>query len=611
MCGILGGINIEEAALQAALPLLHHRGPDEHGSIRYENTGLLHTRLSILDREGGQQPFIYNNLSVILNGEIYNHLDLRKQYNLKCRTRSDVETLIVLYERFGTDILNELEGMFAFAIFDRKSRILLLVRDRAGKKPLYYYGDETRFAFASELNTLRTLGNFRINYQKIFQYLCFSLSGSATPYEGIQELPAGSFLKVDTTSLQYKISRWWSIEDKYYSDGKRSLSENIEILRSLLDKSVSDRLHNSDLEVGALLSGGIDSGLIVAFASNHVQSLKTFTISIDGQYDEAPLAEMVSLKYGTSHTTMRISYNELQQEIENILAAFGEPFGDSSAIPAYLISREAKKYVTVLLNGDGADELFGGYRRYVPFASYDFFKSRRLKRSLFKIISAALPFPERKNSNYNYLYRLANLASKTPLECYLSSTVDSFTGFEKYLKYREHPFMEMESYLEHLNITELSGLRKIMLLDFVYQLPDDFLVKMDIITMANSLEGRSPFLSKHMLEFAPSVEDNQKIRGTTTKYILREMAKNYLPGCIPAQPKRGFEVPLRKWIEQDLREMVADYLSGCPFVSEFIEEDFINALLANKAPVPPEKRAKMLWYMLALEVWYRKCYLKQ
>lgn len=611
MCGILGGVNLEFEVLQKAIYLMLHRGPDEQGSIRYENISLLHARLSILDREGGRQPFVYKHLSIVLNGEIYNHGELRKQYNLNCRTRSDVETLLHLYERFGISILNDLDGMFAFAIYDDREKTILLARDRAGKKPLYYFRNGDHFGFASELNALHSIGEFGINHQMIFQYLRFSFIGSSTPYTGIHELPAGSILTLDTRTLRHELRSWWSIEEKYFLLGRHSLPENIEIISNLLEKSVAARLQNSDLEVGTLLSGGIDSGLITAFAARQSTSLRTFTISIDGQYDEAPLAEMVAQKFSTSHSTIRISYNDLQQEIEKILTAFGEPFGDSSAIPAYLVSREAKKHVTVLLNGDGADELFGGYRRYVPFACYDFFKNGKLLKSFAKIVSAVLPFPDKKQSHYNYLYRLAELSSRSPLECYLSSTVDTFSGFEENLKINGNPFDDLDSYLEKLNKTNLSGLRKIMLLDFVFQLPGDFLVKMDIASMANSLEGRSPFLSRDLLEFAPTVADTQKINGTTTKFILRELAKIHLPEIIPAQPKRGFEVPLRKWIENDLNEMVFDYLSGNPFVSEFVNYDFIKTLLANRAPVPPEKRAKMLWYMLALEVWYRRCYLKQ
>jgi asparagine synthase (glutamine-hydrolysing) len=609
MCGILGGINIERGVLLNSLPLLRHRGPDEEGSFTFDNVNFLHARLSIQDLTFGHQPFNHNEFTIIYNGEIYNHLELRKKHNLICKTRSDTETLIQLYENFGINALQETDGMFAFAILDKKKRKLILARDRAGKKPLYYFCRNGKFVFGSELNALRIIDQFGINYENINQYLRFSCTGNSTPYEGIFELEAGSFLTVDITTLQLEHKRWWSILDYYHKPGKRSKNDTLEELGSLLDQSISSRLISSDLEVGAFLSGGIDSGLITAYASRHVSNLKTFTVAFEGQYDESGLAETVSKRYGTEHNMINISFTNLDTEIEKILFNYGEPFGDSSAIPSFFVSREAKKYVTVILNGDGADELFGGYRRYVPFARFDFFKSNRYLRSIPRKIASIMPFPDDKHNTYDYIYRLFELAGKTPLKCYLSSTVDTFEGYENVLTSSLCPFNELGKFIDLLNQQDLSGLQKIMITDFQFLLPNDLLVKMDIATMANSLEGRSPFLSRYLMEFAPSMDDKYKINGITTKYILRELANTHLPSEIVSQPKRGFEVPLRKWIESDLKEMINDYLTGKTFSEEFVDKKFILNLLENKAHVSPEKRAKMLWYMMALEIWHRKCYL--
>jgi asparagine synthase (glutamine-hydrolysing) len=611
MCGILGGINIDKEVLVDALPLLSHRGPDDQGYIFFDNVGLLHTRLSIQDLVFGKQPFCYNGLTLIFNGEVYNHIELRKKYDLNCTTNSDAETFIKLYERNGIESLHEVDGMFAFAIFDQRKRTLVLARDRAGKKPLYYFCRDGKLAFSSELNALGSIAAFGINYQNINQYLRYCFTGSSTPYQDIFELEAGSYITVDIDNLRLQYGKWWSILDFYQRPLKSNIHDALEILDSLLNKSVSIRLSSSDLEVGAFLSGGIDSGLITSIASRYVSKLKTFTVAFDGQYDESKLAELVSRKYDTEHNLIRISFNQLSTDIENILSKYGEPFGDSSAIPSYYVSREAKKYLTVTLNGDGADELFAGYRRYVPFAWYDFLSPERLFRGFFRNVTSVLPFPDEKQSKYNYIYRLSDLAGKDPLQSYLSSTVDTFEGYENMLISGENPFNDLNNFVESMNVSQLSGLQKIMCIDFEYQLPNDLLEKMDIATMANSLEGRSPFLSKDILEFAPSLNDNFKIKGLTTKYILRELAKKYLPNEIVVQPKRGFEVPLKKWMETDLREMVNDYLSGATFSEEFVKKQFIRELLENKASVAPEKRAKMLWYMLALEIWYRKCYLHE
>ncbi|HBE42176.1 MAG TPA: asparagine synthase (glutamine-hydrolyzing) [Bacteroidales bacterium] len=610
MCGILGGINIENERLLKALPLLKHRGPDEKGVFFFKNIGLLHTRLCIQDIKSGHQPFKYEDLVLIYNGEIYNHLELRVKYNLVCKTKSDAETLIMLYHKLGFEVLHELDGMFAFAIYDMRTRTISLARDRAGKKPVYYYCRDGKFAFGSELNALRHLDSFEIDYKNIYQYLRYSCTAGSTPYKDICELEAGTWASIDINSLELRLERWWSIFDFYQKQESVKFNDALLELNNLLNKSVSSRLFSSDLEVGAFLSGGIDSGIITAIASNHISKLKTFTIGFEGMYDESELAEIVSRRYDTEHIQIGITFGDLSNDIEQILSNYGEPFGDSSAIPSFLISREAKKYISVVLNGDGADELFAGYRRYVPFAHFDLFKTGNTTRTLAGVIASFLPFPRNKQSKYNYIYRLLELAGKVPLMSYLSSTVDTFEGYENMLNNDSHPFDVMKTFIEEINNSGLSGLQKIMCIDFQFLLPNDLLVKMDIATMANSLEGRSPFLSKEILEYAPLLDDSYKIRGLNTKFILRELAKKYLPKVITSQPKRGFEVPLKKWIETDLRELVFDYLSGNTLSQEFVNKNFIMNLLENRASVAPEKRAKMLWYMMALEIWYRKCYLK-
>lgn len=319
---------------------------------------------------------------------------------------------------------------------------------------------------------------------------------------------------------------------------------------------------------------------------------------------------MVAKKYNTIHSTIKISYSDLLNDLEKILSNYGEPFSDSSAIPSYYVSREAKKHLTVILNGDGADELFGGYRRYVPFSKIDFFKERNSYHSLFRSISSSLPYPKHKKQTYNYIYRFFDFAGKSPLNSYLSATIDSFEGYEHNFISPHNPFIEIENKISCLNDMNISGLKKIMCLDFNYLFANDLLVKMDIATMAHSLEGRTPYLSKNIIEFAPSINDKYKINGISTKFLLRELAKTYLPKELVNQPKRGFEVPLLNWIEHDLKEILFDYLSGTTISEYFIKKDFIRNVLEKKINIMPEKRAKMLWTLLALEIWYKKCYKK-
>jgi asparagine synthase (glutamine-hydrolysing) len=430
----------------------------------------------------------------------------------------------------------------------------------------------------------------------------------------VLELEAGSYLEIDCISLSVTKAKWWDINTFYRQKNDDNFSEGLEKTDSFLNAAVKRRLESSDLEVGCFLSGGIDSGLITAIASQANRSLKTFTVSFDGEYNEAPLAKLVADKYQTQHTEIPISFSHLKNDLEGILCNYGEPFFDSSAIPSYYVSKEAKKYVTVILNGDGADELFGGYRRYVPFAQYDFFRASKWVKSIAGCVLRILPFPNRKKSMYNYLYRLASFASKDNINIYLSAGVDIMEGFETNLQQEESLYLqEIRNDFYQTANNPVSGLKKIMNLDFNINLFGDLLVKMDIATMANSLEGRSPFLSKELLEYIPGINDEFKINGKITKKLLRELAKRYLPESSIMQPKRGFEVPLINWVEQDLNEMILDYVcSNTSLSKHFFKTDyFINTLINKSKKVSPEKRAKILWTLFCMEVWYKKVYLGQ
>jgi asparagine synthase (glutamine-hydrolysing) len=551
--------------------------------------------------------------TIVFNGEIYNHSELRKQFDITGSTSSDTETLLLLYDRFGNEFLQYLDGMFVFVIHDKIKDQLFIVRDRAGEKPFYYYYDHKKFVFASELNCLNTMASLEIETANFYQYLRLgSFYRQFTPYKNVTELRAGSFLIVDCKSLCVTETRWWNINDYYQKVNKDSFDESLKKTDHFLHKAVQRRLESSDLEVGSFLSGGIDSGLVTAIASEYNNKLKTFTVSFDNEYDEAPLAKLVAEKYKTQHTEIKISFETLKHDLEKILSNYGEPFFDSSAIPSYYVSKEAKKYVTVILNGDGADELFGGYRRYVPFSHYDFFKKNFLVRKGASFFKQALPSSNNKKSFYNYLYRLASLASNSGLEIYLSAGVDIFEDYQQFIIDPGFDYLEqLRKDFDKIANSDLSGLKKIMNLDFDTNLFDDLLVKIDIATMANSQEGRSAFLSKELLEYVPSLPDNYKIKGKTTKFILRQLAVKYLPDILINQPKRGFEIPLKKWVDNELREPVFDYLSsGNNFYRNVVHEKFVHDLLNKKIKVPEEKRAKILWTLLSLEIWYKKVYVE-
>ena len=606
MCGLAGMVN-SGFSYDAVVKIMGHRGPDEHNGYKHDNVNLFHLRLSILDIAGGSQPMSLGDRYVIIfNGEIYNHQEIRKQFNLNGVTSSDTETLLLLYDKLGTHFLQYLDGMFVFVIHDKTKNELFIARDRAGKKPFYYYSDNKKIGFASELNCLHEMVRPEVEPENFYHYLRLgSFYRHLTPYKNVKELEAGTFLKINCSSLTITEKRWWNILDFYNIQNKDSLEESLQKTDGYLHQAVKRRIESSDLEVGSFLSGGIDSGLVTAIASQYNNKLKTFTVSFEGEYDEAPLARLVAEKYNTLHTEIKISFSNLRNDIEKILINYGEPFFDSSAIPSYYVSHEAKKHVTVVLNGDGADELFGGYRRYVPFARYDFFKKNNLVKKGASFIKSGMPEAHNKKSLYNYLYRLASLASKSNLEIYLSAGVDIFEDYTQHIIDPGFDYLDpLKNDFNKIATSNLSGLKKIMNLDFDTNLFSDLLVKMDIATMANSLEGRSAFLSKELLEYIPGISDAYKIKGKTTKYLLRQLAVKYLPSVLINQPKRGFEIPLKSWIDKELKAPVTDYLSSSQcFYKNFVQQNFVQDLLNKKVKISDEKRAKILWTLFSMEVW--------
>lgn len=613
MCGIAGAVNFK-LVYKDIDQNMFHRGPDEQAGFIVDNVDLYHLRLSILDIEGGKQPMHLNErYTIIFNGEIYNHNEIRSLLHLKGKTASDTETLLLLYQKYGADFLQYLEGMFAFALYDQQEKKLFIARDRAGKKPLYYYNDGKKIVFASELNCLKGLLPLHIEESNFYHYLRLgSFYGALTPYKNVSELKAGHFLFIDCTTLAINNRCWWSINDFYKQTHTDSFEESLEKVDDYLNAAVKRRVESSDLEVGSFLSGGIDSGLTTAIASKYNNRIKTFTVSFDGEYDEAPLAKLVAEKYQTNHTEIKISFDNLKNDLEKICSNYGEPFFDSSAIPSYYVSAAAKKHLTVILNGDGADELFGGYRRYVPFAKYDFFNSNHFIKNAAALTKNILPPGNNKKSKYNYFYRLLSLASKNSLEIYLSAGVDIMENYEANIMNHGVDYLQpMRADFNLVANAPISGLRKIMNIDFNTTLFTDLLVKMDIANMANSLEGRSPFLCRELLEYAPGMDDSFKIHGSSTKYLLRQLAKKYLPAELINQPKRGFEIPLKKWVEQELKEVIFDYVGSANAISgQFLRKEFLSGLLNNTVKISAEKRAKILWTLLSMEIWYKKVYLQ-
>ena len=610
MCGIFGTINYNiKHNSDIILRELMHRGPDEQNYLSKNSVELIHTRLAIVDlTESGRQPMTHNGLYISFNGEIYNHLELRKKYNLQHPSRSDTMTMLLLYEKIGIKMLEEFDGMFAFCLYDTNAEKVFLARDRAGKKPLFIWQKNDSLVFSSELNVLNQIIRPQIDRPAVSDYLYLGYNfKSQTPYEDVWELENGSFHQIDLITQNHRTEKWFDIADIYKNKITLSEAEALHQLDTKLNNAVKARLESSDVEVGAFLSGGIDSGLVTAIASKNGNSLKTFTVRMPGAYDESQLALKVAQKYNTVHTPIDISFDHLKNDFEKIISNYGEPFSDDSAIPSFYVAEAAKEHITVVLNGDGADELFGGYRRYVPFRHFDFFSTNKQLGSTIGALSSLLPVAHEKKSSYNYLYRLMEFASyKDIVSMYCAATSDLFVGHEKVFN-KAPELTSIRLMLQDIKSLPITGLQKMLLADFNAILFGALLPKMDIATMAHSLEGRSPFLAKEILEFAPSIADKYKIRGVKTKYLLRTLAKKYLPEELIDQPKRGFEIPLKVWMDNDLKEILHDYaFSSNALYPEFIDKKFLTDLYNRRINISDEKRAKMLYTVLCLEIWNKQ-----
>ncbi len=576
MCGVVGAIlrpNVDSTKIienfTTALTSISHRGPDSRGELAFDNLLLGHVRLSILDLSGlGHQPMVSESKRFVIsyNGEVYNFRELANKYKLNnLRSSSDTEVLLELFERFGPRIVSEFNGMFSFAIFDTCEKKLWLVRDRTGIKPLYIDKSEEGIFFSSEIKAIKTLSKnsaVSLNKSKIHEWLYYgSPLGRETLYKGVEKLPPGNYMEVDITSLQTKTFCYWKPSLPLHKSCaiEKLIAKNAQ----LLEQAVSRQLV-SDVPVGVFLSGGIDSSAITAFASrNYGRRLSTFSVGFDFDkgVNELPKAKALANRFNTEHHELRISGFDVADVVEKMVYHHDHPFSDAANIPLYLLCDSVKHKTKVVLQGDGGDELYGGYKRYNTLGNIN--KMRFFAR-MANVANAFLP----KNKSHQIRQRYINALlapseaemmallltvedrKNSPLQIFTEkfrAKISQFDPFDRYIKCQQE-----------VNGAQLSD--QMALLDSLIILPDIFLEKVDKSTMAASVEVRVPFLDNDLIDFAQSIPNKIKTPNGHQKWLLKKSLDGIVPNEILYGKKTGFGVPFGFWISTALSMLLFDNL---------------------------------------------------
>lgn len=570
MCGICGYIADrpeKEEVLIRMNKTLAHRGPDDHGEETYATAGgryvgFAQRRLSILDLSAnGHQPMhsADKRVSVIFNGEIYNFRELKKEIGdyVYC-SECDTEVLLAAYLKWGIDFVDKINGMFAIALLDRKDDVVYLIRDRIGKKPLYYYRDEFQnIVFASELKAIRQSTFFRqeINQEVIGRFLYrLYISAPDTIYKNTYKLEAGTVLKITGHGIEK--FKYWDVAEQYKKQQQEQVKDYEEAkmeLKNLLQKSISRRMI-ADVPIGAFLSGGYDSSLICALAQELLdRPLKTFSIGFyDEKYNEAPYAKVVSDILGTEHTELYIAEKDLLDMLDSIPRYYDEPFADSSQIPTMIVSRLAKEQVSVVLSGDGGDELFGGYNIYTVLQAA--YRKRYFGRMLFAF--GKLPYVK-ETAWWKQRSLLERIISDDNVpEARTQAGINHFREVINTLlpNMRNNLYYEMESRYPGKRYDIVR-----MLLDMDTYLPEDILTKVDRASMRYALECRCPFLDKEVMEYSFRLLVSHKNDSGNQKRILKDIIYGYIPKEVMERPKQGFSIPLDNWLRTVLKERVMDW----------------------------------------------------
>jgi asparagine synthase (glutamine-hydrolysing) len=633
MCGIAGIVDpaltrdLIRPVVQRMTDALIHRGPDDDGFFVTDGVGLGMRRLSIIDVAGGQQPIANEDglVQVVFNGEIYNYLELRNHLSQRghvFRTNSDTEVIAHVYEERGVDGLTDLRGMFGIAVWDQRARRLLLARDRLGKKPLFYAKRGDRLLFGSEIKAILaadpTLAE--ADPEALLPYFQYGvLAEPRTMFRHIRKLPAASWLLYEDGEIQ--IAPYWRLNFSDDAAPKPKWKHVVEELDALLEEAVRIRLM-SEVPLGVFLSGGLDSSTIVAYAHKAgLRPLKTFTIGFDRQgWDESADAALVARHFQTDHHVLMLREQDLAHELPQTLATlvshFDEPFGDQSALPTYYVSKLAREHVTVILSGDGGDELFAGYNSYqvMQFAEY----YRRVPRwlgadclpALFEGGAQCLPAGQRYSAlrvakvlrdsrlPFEDMYWTKGWACRPELLRQLfTEDVKTHLGSSTAPPCSDDITAVMRSNLPVLSKATYASLRGRLL--------DGILVKVDRMSMAHSLEVRSPLLDHRLVEFVVGLPPSFKLRGWQTKAILRDTIRPYLPPATMRKGKQGFNVPLREWLRTGLNELVGDFLESAhgPLPPAMFDRAAVRRLLVQHRRGEADYSLP-IWLLLNYAMWH-------
>lgn len=627
MCGITGVFSFTDQAqnfkedTRKAIVQLGKRGPDNSGEYADNHVSFGHTRLSVIDPSpSGNQPFISDDgeETVIFNGEFYNHKSFRKelqQEGYRFRSNSDTEVILHLYRKCGLNVIKFINGCFALAIWDKKRERLLIARDRLGIKPLYYYHGKDFFGFASEMKALLQYPIERkINMETMFSYFQLNyIPDHQSMIQGVRKLEPGHYMLITKERISkerfYKIPNAAKLEGKVdsYEDAQKNV-------RKLLDQAVERRMI-SDVPLGAFLSGGLDSSIVVALASQYTDKLNTFSIGFKDEafFDETSDAEIIANKYKTNHTSFSLSKSELYGNLHQVLDYIDEPFADSSALAVHILSQHTKKHVTVALSGDGADEMFSGYNKHLAHqkALESHFKNNSIKHLNWLWKQLPKSRQGKLSNKFRQLERFSNGlklddAERYWLWCSLSN--------EKSIMNMIKPDIDMAAYskrkgdLLYFVKNYPKDLHSILLSDMRMVLCQDMLMKVDLMSMGNSLEVRTPFLDHHLVDYAFKIPFEYKMKDGVKKRILRDAFKDEIPSNLLQKPKHGFEVPLLNWFRTEL----ASELDETVFNRDFLEAQGLfhgETVMQMKKQLysrnPGDIHAR-IWAFLVFQTWYNK-----